>query len=120
MIVAQPHSQGATLLVRAQPGARRNGIFGERGDALREIAKSSRQLSLRATLIHVRVPTAHVSKRDFESNVRLDQLRDLQQVLTKGRARILHASGSFVLLRIGCTQNFERLEHLGAAAVYQI
>ena len=35
MIVAQPHSQGATLLVRAQPGARRNGIFGERGDALR-------------------------------------------------------------------------------------
>jgi uncharacterized protein (TIGR00251 family) len=35
MILIQPHAEGATLAVRAQPGAKRNGILGEHSGALK-------------------------------------------------------------------------------------
>ncbi len=35
MIVPQVHSDGVTISVRAQPGARKNGILGERAGSLR-------------------------------------------------------------------------------------
>lgn len=35
MIAIQPHPDGATLAVRAQPGARKNAILGEQGGALK-------------------------------------------------------------------------------------
>ncbi|QEL19649.1 DUF167 domain-containing protein [Limnoglobus roseus] len=35
MIVIQPHAEGATLAVRAQPGAKKNAILGEHAGALK-------------------------------------------------------------------------------------
>lgn len=35
MIVVQEHPQGATLAIRAQPGARKNAILGEQAGALK-------------------------------------------------------------------------------------
>ena len=35
MIEVRPHAQGVTLPVRAQPGAKRNAVLGERDGALR-------------------------------------------------------------------------------------
>lgn len=35
MISIQPHSEGATLAVRAQPGARKNAVLGEHSGALK-------------------------------------------------------------------------------------
>jgi uncharacterized protein (TIGR00251 family) len=34
-LIITPHADGATLAVRAQPGARRNGVVGEQGGALK-------------------------------------------------------------------------------------
>ncbi len=35
MIAIQPHADGATLAVRAQPGARKNALLGEHAEALK-------------------------------------------------------------------------------------
>jgi hypothetical protein len=35
MIAVHPHAGGATLAVRAQPGARKNAVLGEQADALK-------------------------------------------------------------------------------------
>ena len=35
MIAIQPHPEGATLAVRAQPGAKKNAVLGERAGALK-------------------------------------------------------------------------------------
>jgi uncharacterized protein (TIGR00251 family) len=34
-VTISPHAEGATLAVRAQPGARRNAVLGEQGGALK-------------------------------------------------------------------------------------
>jgi uncharacterized protein (TIGR00251 family) len=35
MVVVNPHAEGATLAVRAQPGARKNAVLGEQAGALK-------------------------------------------------------------------------------------
>ncbi len=44
-----------------------------------KLSEQIRELSLRATLIHVRVPTTNVSECDFQSNAGLHQLCNLQK-----------------------------------------
>ena len=63
----------------------------ERGDRLREVVEAVRELPGRAALIHVRVPAADIGERDLESDVRLDELRDLPQALPERRPRILRS-----------------------------
>ena len=50
----------------------------------RKIVEPSGELPGGSALIHVRVPAADVRERDLESDVRLDQLRDLPKMLPEG------------------------------------
>src|SRR5207237_3327474 len=59
----------------------------ERGDRTREIVEPLRELTRRRSLIHVRIPAADIGKRDLESDIGLDQLRDLEQTQSKLRDR---------------------------------
>src|SRR4029453_3634233 len=66
-------------------------VRGQRCDAAREIFEPARQLSLRRSLIDVRVPAPDVRERDFDADVGFDELSDLSQRLTVWAARILCA-----------------------------
>ena len=55
----------------------------ERCDRLREISESRGELTGCSALIDVCVPSADIRERDFQSDVCLDELRDLKQTLTE-------------------------------------
>ena len=65
----------------------------------------------------MRVPSTHVGEGDLEADVRLDQLGDLAQMLTKRGPRVLRAVARDVLLRIGGLEDLHRLEHVAASGV---
>ena len=92
----------------------------ERGDRLGEVVESLRELAGRAALIDVRVPPAHVGERDLESDVALDELRDLLEALAELRLRIVRTVLRLVLLRIRRAQHLHRLEHLLPGAVDEV
>ena len=60
------------------------------------------------------IPAAHVHERDLETEVGLDELRDLEHVLAQPAARIVGAVGGAMAGRIGLLEQLERLEALGA------
>ena len=84
-------------------------IGDQRGDRAREVVEARRQLPLRRALVDVRVPAANLGERDFESDIRFRELRDLLQRLTERRTRIL---GAVLGLIPGW---IERLQHLDRA-----
>src|SRR5687768_17844021 len=49
----------------------------ERRDSVAELLQQVRELATTVSLILVRVPLAHVGKRDFQTDFGFDQLRDL-------------------------------------------
>src|SRR5687767_10220458 len=58
-------------------------VCGQCRDGGGEVAEAIRELASCAALVDVRVPTADVGEPDLEPHVRLDELRDLHQSLTK-------------------------------------
>src|SRR5207237_1455503 len=58
-------------------------VSDQRRDRAGEIVETLGELAGGRSLIHVRVPAADVCERDLESDIRLDQLRDLQQPHTE-------------------------------------
>ena len=68
----------------------------------------------------MRVPAADIRKRHFESDVALDQLRDLLEMVAEGRLRILGAILGLVLQRIGGLEHLHRFEHVFAGAVNDV
>ena len=75
-------------------------VLDQRRDRLREVVETIARAGRCAALIDVRVPTANVGKRDLEPDVRLDQLRNLAQVLAERRPRIVGVVLRDVLLRV--------------------
>ena len=63
----------------------------ERGDAAGEVVEPGRDLAVRCTFVDVVIPVARLRERDFEADVRLDQLRDLPERLAVRRAWIFGA-----------------------------
>ena len=71
----------------------------KRRDSRAELLQQIAELPARVSLVHVRVPTTDVGKRDFQTHAGFDELRDLQQRIAKRIARILRAVLGFVLRR---------------------
>ena len=68
----------------------------------------------------MRVPSADVSKSDFDADVGFDQLRDLEQRIAERRARIGRAVCGLILLRVRLLQHLDRFEGFLARAVQRI
>src|SRR5262245_59704789 len=66
-------------------------IADEGGDAAAEVVEASAELPRGRSLVHVRVPAACLRERHFETDIRLDELRDLAERLAVGRPRIVGA-----------------------------
>jgi len=91
-----------------------------RRDRLREIVKTCSKLSARRPLIDVRIPSADIRERDLHSDVRLDELRDLQQTLTELLPRILSPIPRQVFLRVRGFKHLHCIEHLSSRSVYEV
>src|SRR5262245_65310003 len=63
-------------------------VRGQRSDAAREIIEPACQLSLRRSLIDVRVPSTDIGERDFDADVGVAELSDLSQRLAEWAARV--------------------------------
>ncbi len=92
-------------------------VFVQCRDGLTEVLKPIRQLSARRTLIRVSVPAANVGEGHFNADVRFDELRNLQQRLTKRRTRIVRAVCCRVLLRVRLFQHLDGFKSLFARSV---
>ena len=75
-----------------------------------EVGEPRGELAGGRTLVHMRIPASDIGERHFDSHVRLDQLRDLQQPLTELRARILRTVLRRVALRIRRAQHLHGIE----------
>ena len=83
----------------------------------REVVEPRRELTLRRSLVDVRVPAADVGERHLEADVRLRQLRDLLQRLAERAAGIVGAVFRLVFRRVGDLQHLDGVERLAADAV---
>lgn len=100
MIALQPHAEGTVLPVRAQPGARRNGIWGEQAGMLRvcvtqpaEKGKANRalvellcrSLSLRKSQVELIAGHTSLQKRLLIRGVSPECLQERIAQLLEGR-----------------------------------
>src|SRR6266545_3280691 len=68
----------------------------------------------------MRVPPADIGECDLQTDISLDELRDLQQTLAELRLRIVGAVSRHVFLRIRRFEHLHRVEHLATRAVYEL
>ena len=86
-------------------------------ECAREILQAQCELAARVALIDVCIPAADVRKRDLKADARFNQLRDLQQRIAEGRARILRTVLRLVLRWVDLLQKVDGLERLLARAL---
>src|SRR5437764_12999736 len=92
----------------------------ERVDALRELREKVRELSARAALCAVRVPSAYIREGDFQTDARLDELRNLHQGASELSARIARAVLGLVLRGVHLLQEVYGLERLFARSAQHV
>src|SRR6185436_10726794 len=89
-------------------------------NCLTELPQQVAELSLLVTFIHVRIPTADVGERDFQAHPGFDELRDLQQRISKWRAWIRRTIFSLVLRWVHLLQIINGLEGFLACAMQSV
>src|SRR5438067_12170666 len=72
----------------------------ECGDPAAELLQQVSKLTARVAFVHVCIPTANIRESYFKSYACFDQLRNLQQRITKRRAWILRPVLGLILCRI--------------------
>src|SRR6185312_16864155 len=95
-------------------------VLRERCKRFRKVVQSSRKLPRAVPLIHMRVPSTNVGERNFQTYIRLDELRNLHEPLTELRFRIDGAVPWRVLLRVCALHELDCVEHLLPGSVHEI
>ena len=66
-------------------------VLMERRNSLPQIAQQIRKLALHAAFVDVMIPAAAIEERDFEADVRFEELGNFHQALAEAAVRILRA-----------------------------
>ena len=82
----------------------------EGGDGVGKVAQAVGELAVDAALVLVRIPATDIGEGGLDTEIGLEQLRNLHQVFGEGAAGVLCAGVGLVVGRIGGAEHFDGFE----------
>src|SRR5438309_2389565 len=95
-------------------------VLMKRRETLAKVLQQIGKLALHAAFVHVIVPAAAIDEKNFDSDVRLEQLPDLLQTLAKPAGRILRSVFRLIFCRVGFAQKIDGFKRFRAGAVQSV
>ena len=92
----------------------------KRRKALAEVLQQIRELALYAAFVHVIVPAAAIDEKNFDADVRFEELPDLLQTLAEPAGGILRAIFRLIFRRIGFAEKIDGFKRLRTRAMQRM
>src|SRR5256885_13527549 len=95
-------------------------ILMKRREALSEVLQQIGKLALHAAFVHVIVPAAAIDEKNFDADVRFEELPDLLQTLAEPAGGILRAIFRLIFRRIGFAEKIDGFKRLRTRAMQRM